>query len=87
MGQSQILMDGGELVIVAVDSWRSLMEKRPLDRVLKPFSMKHNLLSSVCVLVWVTVSIFTLPQSPTCGQPSLNTSSTGHPMKVGSPSL
>lgn len=45
---------GGELVIVSVDSWRSLMEKRPLYRGFKAIQQKKhnlNLLSSVCVFL------------------------------------
>lgn len=56
-----------ELVIAAADSWPSLMEKRPLYRGLK--AIQQNALSSV--------SIFTLPLSPTCGQSSLSTRSAG----------
>lgn len=60
-----------ELVIAAVDSWPSLMEKRPLYRGFK--AIQQNALSSVSVCI----SIFTLPLSPTCSQSSLSTRSAG----------
>lgn len=50
---------GGELVIVAADSWRSLMEKRPLYRGFKAIQQKTQPKPPVqCLCVYVCVCFY-----------------------------